>query len=161
MKNSILSPTQRLNVERVWSPPKPANCILLPWILAICGGRSLLERYTIKSASLLLLMMMMMMNCFCGMVDQRKVFSLISSRDHCHRSSPLQISDMPRAGFEPAQNLSSGSVEWSCAVVITTKPWRHTPLKTLKACVHYFLSNFYLSPNDSPSKFMKNALYFI
>ena len=28
-------------------------------------------------------------------------------------------SDMPRAGFEPAQNLSSGLVEWSCAVVIT------------------------------------------
>ena len=51
------------------------------------------------------------LNCFCGMVDQRKVFSLISSRDHCHRSSPLQISDMPRAGFEPAQNLSSGLVE--------------------------------------------------
>ena len=26
---------------------------------------------------------------------------------------------MPQAGFEPAQNLSSGLVEWSCAVVIT------------------------------------------
>ena len=25
------------------------------------------------------------MNCFCGMVDQRKVFSLISSRDNCQR----------------------------------------------------------------------------
>ena len=25
-----------------------------------------------------------------------------------------------QAGFEPAQNLSSGLVEWSCAVVITT-----------------------------------------
>ena len=24
------------------------------------------------------------------------------------------------------------------------------------ACVHYFLSNFYFSPNDSPSKTMKN-----
>ena len=31
----------------------------------------------------------------------------------------------------------------------------------LKACVHYFLSNFYFSPNDSPSKTMKNAFYFI
>ena len=30
----------------------------------------------------------------------------------------------PRAGFEPAQNLSSGLVEWSCAVVITTTPRR-------------------------------------
>ena len=61
-----------------------------------------------------------MMNYFCGMVDQRKMFSLISSWDHCQRSSPWWISNMPRAGFEPAQNLSSGLVEWSCAVVITT-----------------------------------------
>ena len=48
----------------------------------------------------------------------------ISSRGYCQRSSPSRISDMPRAGDEPAQNLSSGSVEWSCAVVITTTPWR-------------------------------------
>ena len=68
---------------------------------------------------------MMMMNCFCGMVDQRKAFSLISSRDHCHRSSPSWISDTPLAGSEPAQNLSSGLNEWSCAVVITTTPRRH------------------------------------
>ena len=27
----------------------------------------------------------------------------------------------------------------------------------LKACVHYFLSNFYFSPNDSPSNTMKNV----
>ena len=49
---------------------------------------------------------MVMMNCFCGMVDRQKAFSLISSRDHCLRSSPSQISDLPRAGFESAQNLS-------------------------------------------------------
>ena len=30
-----------------------------------------------------------------------------------------------------------------------------------KACVSYFLSNFYFSPNDSPSKIMKNLFYFI
>ena len=52
-----------------------------------------------------------LMNCFCGMVDRRKVFSLISSRDHCKRSSPSRISGTPRAGFEPAQNLSSALVE--------------------------------------------------
>ena len=62
------------------------------------------------------------MNCFCGMVDRRKAFSLISSLDHCQRSSPSRISDTPRAGFEPVQNLSSGFVEWSCAIVITTTP---------------------------------------
>ena len=48
---------------------------------------------------------------FCGMVDRRKAFSFISSRDHCQRSSPSRISDTPRAGFEPAQNLSSGFAE--------------------------------------------------
>ena len=42
---------------------------------------------------------------FCGMVDRRKTFSLISRRDHCQRSSPS------RTGFEAAQNLSSGLVE--------------------------------------------------
>ena len=31
----------------------------------------------------------------------------------------------------------------------------------LKACVHYFLSNFYFSPNDSRSKTIKNVFYFI
>ena len=57
------------------------------------------------------LMMKMMMNCFCGMVGRRKAFNLISSRDHCQRSSPSRISDTPRVGLEPAQNLSSGLVE--------------------------------------------------
>ena len=70
-------------------------------------------------------MMMMMMHCFCGMVDRRKVFRLISSRDHCQRSSPLRISNTPRAGFEPSQSLNSGSVKWSCAAVITTTPRRN------------------------------------
>ena len=65
------------------------------------------------------------MNCFCGMVDRRKAFSLISSLDHCQRSSPSRISNTLRAGFQPAQNLSSGFVEGSCAVVITTTSWPH------------------------------------
>ena len=30
----------------------------------------------------------------------------------------------------------------------------------LKACVHYFLSNFYFSPNYRPSKAMKNVFLF-
>ena len=71
---------------------------------------------------------MMTMNCFCSMVDRRKAFNLISSQDHCQRPSPSQISATPQAGFELAQNLSSGFIEWSCAVVITTTPRRHKPL---------------------------------
>ena len=58
------------------------------------------------------------------LTDERR-FSFISSRDHCQRSSPSQISGTPRAGFQPAQNLSSDFVEWSCRVVITTTPRRH------------------------------------
>ena len=40
--------------------------------------------------------MMMMMNCFCGIVDRRKAFSLISSRDHC------QLTDERRLALFPA-----------------------------------------------------------
>ena len=53
----------------------------------------------------------LMMNCFCGMVDQQRVFSLISSWDYCERSSPSRIFSMTQAGFEPVQNLSSDFVE--------------------------------------------------
>ena len=52
-----------------------------------------------------------LMNYFCGMVDPRKAFSLISRWGLCQRSSPSEISDMPCAGLEPAQNLTSGFVE--------------------------------------------------
>ena len=61
---------------------------------------------------LMMMTMMMMMNFFCGMVDWQQAFSLISSRAHCLRSSPSRISDTPRAGFESAQNLSSGLVQY-------------------------------------------------
>ena len=73
----------------------------------------------------------MMTNCFCGMVDQRKAFCFISSQDHCQRSSPLRISDTSQAWFECPENLSSGLVEWSCAVVISTIPGRHWELDSL------------------------------
>ena len=46
-----------------------------------------------------------MMNCFCGMDDRRKAFSLFPA------GTISQISDTPQAGFEPAQNLSSGFVK--------------------------------------------------
>ena len=61
----------------------------------------------------------MLMNCFCGMVDRRKAFSFISSQHQCQKFSPSRISDRTGAGFEPAKNLGSGLVEWSCAVLIT------------------------------------------
>ena len=73
-------------------------------------------------------MMKKTINCFCGMVDQRKAFSLISRKDHCQRSSSLQISDTPQAEFESVQNLNSGLVEWKYALVITTIPWEYKKL---------------------------------
>ena len=79
------------------------------------------------------------MNCFCCMVDRRKAFSLISIQDHCQRSSASRISDTPRAGFEPAQNLSSGLVEWSCAVVIT-----NTTRRTgWNSCIGFFSNKIF------------------
>ena len=50
---------------------------------------------------------------------------LISSRGHCQRFLPSQTSYMPQAGFEPAQNLDSDFVQWSCAVATAAKPRRH------------------------------------
>ena len=63
----------------------------------------------------------MIMNCFCGMIDRQKAFSLISNLNHCQKSSPSRISDTPRDALQPAQNLSFA--EWG-AVVITTTPRR-------------------------------------
>ena len=53
----------------------------------------------------------MMVSCFYGMDDRRKVLSLILSRGHCQRASPWQIFGTSQAGFEQAQNLSSGLVK--------------------------------------------------
>ena len=66
-----------------------------------------------------------LINCFCGMVDWRKAFNLISSRDHCQRSSPSRISDSSRAGFESVffQNLQFGIYVRKC----TTKFWDTVP----------------------------------
>ena len=50
-------------------------------------------------------------------------------RDSHHREY-----DMPQAEFEPSQNLSSGFVEWSSAVVITTALWCHKHTKQTNKC---------------------------
>ena len=55
--------------------------------------------------------MMIMINCFSETFEQQKGFSLISSREHCSRSSISRISDTSRAGFEPAVSLILGLVE--------------------------------------------------
>ena len=96
------------------------------------------------------------MNCFWGMVDRRRAFSFISSRDHCQRHWPSL------AGFEPAQNLSSEFVEWSCAVVIITTPQRtyfqHSNsnlIMTMSFTGIYNTSHKLLRPSQFLEKFMK------
>ena len=42
-------------------------------------------------------------------------------------------------------------------VVLSSRPFPNI----LIACVRYFLSSLYFSPNDSPLKMMKNVFYFI
>ena len=54
-----------------------------------------------------------LINYFCGMVDQRKALSLISTQDHSQRFPPSQISNMPQVEFEPVQNLNSGFTFWN------------------------------------------------
>ena len=66
---------------------------------------------------------------FCGIGDRWKTFSLISSRDHCQSFSPSQIFDTRRAGLESALNLSSGFVELSCTIIITTTTRRRKGLR--------------------------------
>ena len=87
-----------------------------------------------------------MMNCYCCMVKRRKTFSLVSRRGHCQRSSTLWISDTPQAGFETAQNLSSGFDKWRFAVVIATTPWGHREFwendRFLKIFLSIYLEKF-------------------
>ena len=91
------------------------------------------------------MMMMMMMNCLCGMVDLRKVFILVSSQDHCQRSSSSQIYKTPQAGFEPVQKLSSGFAEWSCVSGDNHTSQHHKNLR-----VHILVNcfNFNIKFND-------------
>ena len=81
------------------------------------------------------------------MVDWQKAFSLISSWDHCQRSSPLRISNTPLRRFDPAQNLSSGLVEWSCAVVITTTPRCYNVILNIRCVFELFSKTGLVSTN--------------
>ena len=71
---------------------------------------------------------MMMVNCFCGMVTDKRCLALFTVRP---------FSDAPLPGFEPTQNLNSGLVEWSCAAVIITTTRTHIHVAgTIKSPKH-------------------------
>ena len=92
-----------------------------------------------------MMMMMMMMNCFCGMVDRRKAFSLISSWDHCQRSSPLQISDTLRAEDMLHSNNLMASTERANFSV-------HFLLKTFsKINSENIWKYFFMTNNETPT----------
>ena len=55
-------------------------------------------------------MMMMVVVFVVWLTDERRS-RIISSRNHCQRFLPSQISDTSQAGFEIAQNLSSDFVK--------------------------------------------------
>ena len=81
------------------------------------------------------------------MVDRRGALSLISSWDHYQRFSPSQISDTPRTGFEPAQNLGTAFVEWNCSVVITTTQFViFNPRKLLWNWIAFYQNSVVISP---------------
>ena len=75
---------------------------------------------------------MRMMNCFCGMVDRRKVLSFISSLNHCQRFSPSEISDTLRAIFDFAQ------LPYLSTEIIFQLYWADLALK-----IHSWNSGFY------------------
>ena len=57
--------------------------------------------------------------------------------------------------------VEDGRVEKERSHVTTVISVTVYGVSVVKACVHYFLSNVYFQPNDSPSKTMKNTFYFI
>ena len=62
-------------------------------------------------------MMLIMKNCLCRMAGRWNALSIVSGRD-CFQSISSSYTSTPREGFKPAQNLSSGFVEWSSAIVL-------------------------------------------
>ena len=72
---------------------------------------------------------------FGGMVDRRKVFSLISSRDHCQRSSPSRISDTPRTGKE---NFSHFNVEQMILSIGYWEIWKITSFLIWNSLFSFF-----------------------
>ena len=72
----------------------------------------------------------------------------------------------PEAELLPFDNYSHSSFTLSSEIGHVQKIQKRacTAQKinfSIKACVRYFLRNVYSSPNDSPSKTMKDVFYFI
>ena len=99
-------------------------------------------------------MMMMMMNCFCGMVDQRKAFSFISSQDLCQKISSPSIWICTEPEFRLWwMKLCSSDNHNTTAPYITTPLHHHTPLHH-GAISFFFIKNIKIFQWLSKSKFL-------
>ena len=76
-------------------------------------------------------------------IIQQKVFSLISSRDHCQRRSPLQPYSTSLPVFEIVQNLSSGFDEWRRCLKCVSNFWlqKHATIVGVPLNEHAISSN--------------------
>ena len=89
-------------------------------------------------------MMLMVMNIFVVSLTNKRCLALFPARaiirdPHHHESTNLRNN---ASEFETKQNLSSGLVEWSSAVVITTTPLHRQKFQN-KNFVKIFLPNFH------------------
>ena len=111
--------------------------------------------FFVNSEQISHIVLVIMMNIFSGKYDRRKGYSLIFSREHCQRSSPLQISNMPWVVFEPAQNLYSGFLKWSFTVTLNNLiPAVQVDIIAYIYC--WFDLFIYVSPRD---KWLSNISY--
>ena len=70
------------------------------------------------------------------------------------------VSSFPKMYFRPCQtSMMERFLRKKISFRKKAPSWVFNSFR--KACVRYFLINFYFSPNDSPSKTMKDVFYFI
>ena len=95
----------------------------------------------------------MMMDCFCGMVDRCQAFSLISNWNHCQRSSSLQISGIPLAGFKPEIRLSWMKM-YSIYNLYTMAPWH-----VEEGCLNYIITKWQSYIHSTVKSFLQLHVY--
>ena len=80
------------------------------------------------------------------------------------KQNNFPLSQQADAKSSSKNPVISKKVCWATLIngwILLADPQNMLNYFTVKACVCYFLSNFYFSPNNSPLKTMKNVFYFI
>ena len=97
-------------------------------------------------------------------VDHLEKCSLFSEFQYGFRCSQSPAHLLTVVSDKIARAFNSLGATWAIALDISKafdRVWHAGLLHKLKACIYYFLSNFYFSPNKCPWKNMKNVSYFI